>query len=44
MNLHQKNNSIRQHRKGKIGPLQGSLQIKYVGNKIEIFHEDEPNN
>jgi hypothetical protein len=40
----QKNNSIWQHMKGKIGPLQGSLQIKYVGNKIEMFHEDGPNN
>lgn len=40
----QKNNSIQQHRKGKIGPLQGSLRVKYIGNKIEMFHQDEPNN
>jgi hypothetical protein len=40
----QKKNSIPQHKTGKISPLQGSLQIKYIGNKIEMFHGDEPNN
>jgi hypothetical protein len=42
--IYAKKNSIPQHKTGKIGHLQGSLQIKYIGNKIEMFHEDEPNN
>jgi hypothetical protein len=39
-----RNNSIERHGKKKIDHLQSSSWIKYVGNKIEMFHKYKPDN